>query len=80
MKKEDILKAANDIVSEYMANDYSISKMNKLLGYGFQADLANNDEFVRVRIKRSRHIIKKTFIQYDCLELSVVHSGNADDL
>ncbi len=78
MKKEDILKAANDIVAEYMANGYLICRMNCPFGYEFRVDLENDYECIRVKVEKFSHMMKNPYVQYEGLELSVVNIGYAD--
>ncbi len=78
MKKEDILKAANDIVAEYMANGYLITWMDRSFGYEFRVDLEKDDDFIRVRVGKFYHTIKNPFCRYECMELSVVPISYAD--
>ncbi len=78
MKKHDILKAANEVVAEYMAKGYLICWMGASFAYEFRVDLEKNDKFIRVKVAYFYDSVEKPYTRYEGLELSVVRIDNAD--
>lgn len=78
MKKHDILKAANEVVAEYMAKGYLIYWMGGSFAYEFRVDLEKNDKFIRIKVAYFYDSVENPYTRYEGLELSVVRIGNAD--